>query len=362
MDVQYSVTRNANGSVAQLLRGTDVVPLSGETQEFCDFLTWDSQQPTPLDASISAGIRGYYFADVDRLVDHLKARGLRLFFGNETPTTPLATASCRIPAIGLTLTHLQQAVGRSGLTHSESKSGLYGGPVDPAIVVTNGLIPRIMEQLLQDTSPLRRLSSVPIRRTFLYLDISDFSRRPPGHQSLIMNALTWITRNYRFWDFEFARDVHESQEAMLCIGDGYIFVFTNPWDATYYGAHLANVIERLVATGEMPVEFHFRMGIHVGKVYCFWDIGRQGWNYIGDGINGGNRVLSAIGKDTDDVLFISAEARQEIVAQDVETEPNRTLLANLHNRGRRNDKHGNPWRVYELNHTNAAGLPTLEVS
>ena len=174
-----------------------------------------------------------------------------------------------------------------------------------------------------------------------------------------MNVLMWITQDEKLWNYQSAHEVRIKHEAMLCIGDGYIFVFRNAIDATYYASHIANVIERLVAIGGMPVDFHFRMGVHVGRVYCFWDIGRNNWNYIGDGINGGNRVLSAIGKETDDVIFISADVRQEIMAQDVETEPYKRTLANLQNRGRRNDKHGRPWRVYEVNHTSVAPLPTL---
>jgi class 3 adenylate cyclase len=117
------------------------------------------------------------------------------------------------------------------------------------------------------------------------------------------------------------------------------------------------VIEVMVAKRIVPVEFHFRMGVHVGLVYCFWDAGRNGWNYAGSGINGGSRVLSAIGKDTDDVLFISAEVRQQIIAANDQTSVFRDLIANLHNRGRRNDKHGNSWRVYEVNHTAVGRLP-----
>ena len=115
------------------------------------------------------------------------------------------------------------------------------------------------------------------------------------------------------------------------------------------------------------------MGVHVGEVYCFWDLGRGqqrnsddektddektddeirgDWNYIGDGINGGNRVLSAIGKGTDDVLFISGAVRKKLMDSPF-TNDKKDLIDNLHNRGRRKDKHGKPWRVYEVNHTAA---------
>jgi hypothetical protein len=94
-------------------------------------------------------------------------------------------------------------------------------------------------------------------------------------------------------------------------------------------------------------EFHFRMGLHVGPVRWFWDPRYQRWNYVGQGINGGNRVLSAIGKETDDVVFVSGDVRAAIRAEQVGS----TLPKFMHNRGRRADKHNRLWRVYELNHS-----------
>ena len=93
----------------------------------------------------------------------------------------------------------------------------------------------------------------------------------------------------------------------------------------------------------------------LGLVRTFWDPGRRDWNYIGDGINGGQRVLSAIGKDADDVVFVSGQVRQRVLGgalgADAHTEPGRSVITHLQNRGRRLDKHGYPWRVYQLNHS-----------
>jgi hypothetical protein len=62
--------------------------------------------------------------------------------------------------------------------------------------------------------------------------------------------------------------------------------------------------------------------------------------------------LSAIGKDTDDVVFVSAEVRRAILVG----QPGAQLLGALHSRERhsrerRADKHSKFWRVYELNHS-----------
>jgi len=125
----------------------------------------------------------------------------------------------------------------------------------------------------------------------------------------------------------------------MCIGDGYIFVFKNPTNAVYFGAYLGHLIEVILAN-QWLLEFHFRIGVHCGPVYTFWDPGRDNWNYIGEGINGGNRVLSAMGKEYDDTLYISGDVRHKLMSAADDFPGKKHVLQHLHNRGRRPDKHG----------------------
>ena len=67
---------------------------------------------------------------------------------------------------------------------------------------------------------------------------------------------------------------------------------------------------------------------------------------MGDGINGGKRVLDAIGRDADDLVFISDEVRSEILR--LPSDVHQTFAAAMRNRGRHRDKHDRPWRIYEL--------------
>src|SRR5262249_45909577 len=142
-------------------------------------------------------------------------------------------------------------------------------------------------------------------------DVSGFSKYPPGQQALVVNSLVWLTGDLGFWSYEPAAEALRDLEAQLCIGDGYIYVFRNPLMATFFAAYLAELIEQLVGRRQqmgprgLHVEFHFRMGVHYGLVYRFYDPGREHWNYIGDGINGGSRVLSVIDKKYDDIVFVS---------------------------------------------------------
>ncbi|SIO38361.1 Adenylate cyclase, class 3 [Singulisphaera sp. GP187] len=240
---------------------------------------------------------------------------------------------------------------RPGSSEVGESDGIVGE--ESSLWVPEELDRTLTEELDDETSDVRRLSNWPIRRVFVYTDISDFSRFRPGQQVLIVNGLARLARRPDFWKGDpLAERALADLETMLCIGDGYIFVFKDATHGTYFAAHLAALIELLGAKSLLSVEIHFRMGVHVGPVYCFWDLDRNDWNYIGEGINGGQRVMSVIGRETDDVVFISSRVRQDLLASSDEEGPARLILSNTQNRGRRQDKQGNPWRVYELNHAN----------
>jgi class 3 adenylate cyclase len=351
----YRVTRDGDGSLQQIMRESDGarITLDENDQGFCDFLTWASHlDPIGNVAPFAVKPGASYFAEKNCLVNHCKRHGFMIY----TVREPLRD------------NHLIQR----GETHDGGTRPLafcallraaappHGlGPIDggginriPSLTfITEELLAALQCDLGKEEDAIRRLSAWPIHRSFVYIDISDFSRYQPGQEALIIHALAGIVGDQRFWTSPFVADAWDAIEAWMCIGDGYIFVLKDAILATCFAAYLAQLIEELVARKLTPVEFHFRMGIHCGPVYCFWDPGREDWNFIGEGINGGQRVLAAIGKETDDVLFVSQQVRHEITAQSDHTARHGSVLACLENRGRRADKHGNLWRVYEVNHT-----------
>ena len=210
--------------------------------------------------------------------------------------------------------------------------------------VSPTLLASINAGIADETSDIRRLVSWPIRRVFVYVDVSDFSTMPPGQQALVINSIINIV-DKDAWETSTPRNY----EAKLCIGDGYIFVFRDTMDAIRFAGQFAMLVEVLGAKRLLPVEFHFRMGMHIGDVYCFWDTVSNGWNYIGDGINGGQRVLAAVGKESDDVVFVSEQVRRQVITQNPGTTLYRMVLHNMHSKGRKPDKHGRLWRVFEVN-------------
>src|SRR5262249_39232082 len=124
-------------------------------------------------------------------------------------------------------------------------------------------------------SRIKQYSNIPINRSFVVLDVSDYSTYSPGQQVLIVNSLAEIFNNPSSCDCDAdTKQARDDVEALLCIGDGYIYVMRDALNAARFAAHLANLIEELVARKWVPVRFHFRMGVHVGPVYRFHDPGR----------------------------------------------------------------------------------------
>ncbi|HVY26500.1 MAG TPA: hypothetical protein VHB79_08090 [Polyangiaceae bacterium] len=223
----------------------------------------------------------------------------------------------------------------------QAGDGVWSGTSDLAVAAD--ICAEIAVELDTETSDICRHSTRPIRRAFVYVDISDYSQMPAGLQLLVVLALVRLAEAVE-------KSTGANAEAKLCIGDGYIYAFDDAVAAVRFAGQLLRELEGGVAAGRIP-EFHVRVGAHVGAVRWFWDPGRDDWNYIGDGINGGNRVLGAIGKATDDVIYVSGQVRQEIqVVAEGGLNLAKTLLGAMLNRGRHEDKHKRMWRVYELSH------------
>ena len=347
----YMLTTVEHGKLSDienLEKGTTFSP-NPALPEYKEMLRWIETNLQPsLNLAGPLPERTIVFLSRHALTEHCRRRGLLLYAtSDDVPSWMNSDYG------GVRLCYLSVARSRSPLGESrDSETGIVRHNTNFAVPVSELL--RLNMDLKHEDSGIRRVSSLPVVRTFVYLDVSDFSKYKSGEEALIINSLGAILRDSTLWTGN-AKSVYQKFKTMLCIGDGYIFVFEEPVKATFFAGYLALLIETLVANNELPVEFHFRMGAHLGLVYSFWDPGREGWNYVGDGINGGNRVLAAVGKEQDDVVFISSEVRKAIqAAKNGDFNPGQ-ILSCLTNRGRKSDKHGNPWRVYEMNHTELCG-------
>lgn len=288
------------------------------------------------------------FDNLQDLVSYCKEKNVLLFTGFEDPRNHVINPAGRHkPPPSDNLIGLPVARGPiSGRKIIPDERGIAGEPSQ--FWVTVKLFKELQNELAKE-GDLRRASTWPIVRSFVYVDVSDFSQHLAGQQALIINSLISLVHKPEYWS-PYRPAISEPPDDEICTGDGFIFVFRSPVSAAVFSAHLAQLIEALIATKRVPIEFHFRIGVHVGEVFSFWDPGRGKWNYIGDGINGGRRVLDAIGKDADDVVFISGELKQALQSDVRQSGDGRTVVRCLVNRGRRKDKHKKPWRVYEVNH------------
>lgn len=339
------------------------IPIDAGNPEYCKFLDWIANKPVSPPSTYQNLIPGArYICDEEELYRICRDSGIMLAVAHRGDgSTQLRTDPAQLGGASIILTHGGNPAPAHGSLHRLHKSvqaesvGVilardHLGSVALPIFVTEPLWQRLNQLITDDSSDVRKLSSWPVERTFVYVDISEFSQQPPAHQALIINALIRMVNDRSLWE-NLLDKPWEDLEARLCIGDGYIFVFRTARIAVNFAGFLAMLIESQVGKRLVP-EFHFRIGVHTGEVYRFWDYDH--WNYTGSGIIKGQRVISAIGKEQDDVVFVSSDTRQRILVE----KHGHFLASQMVNRGSRRDKHGERHRLYELNHVSVMGGST----
>ena len=358
------------------------VRIEEHNPEFSDFLTWASvfRPDLFLQSTWERGGPPLTFArSVQQVVDYCKQNCLILSvlpYGDAALVTGAVTAEDGARAMikfatekvhndysysECRYTRLFEAVQTNGAGDT-ADNGITARRLP--VFVSEKLLMELNNALPDENSEVRQLSSLPVERTFLYVDIVKFSKHVVGRQLVIINSLIRIASDKRLWlagkdeAHSFTVASFKDREASLCIGDGYIFVFGNAARAAFFAAFLADTIERLIADNRV-IDFHFRISINTGLVYRFWDpfhhdlgqIKAGRWNYVGHGITDGERGLAAIGKDKEDIIYMSSETRRKILA---EYQSNRNSPYNairwLQNRGRQQDKHELMRGFYEVNH------------
>src|SRR5207249_6545274 len=106
---------------------------------------------------------------------------------------------------------------------AQRKDNLEDGiePRPCRIWVTQKMLTQTLpREVANPDSHLRRVSTWPIDRTFVYVDVSDFSKSPPGQEVLIINSLVRMLNDPGHWIGQ-AQGLPDTIEARMCIGDGY---------------------------------------------------------------------------------------------------------------------------------------------
>jgi len=291
-----------------------------------------------------------HFESAAEVVEHCKEKGLMLWVEPE-PNEPRFQAHPDSDGSG----HFRLVSVRTERKSGVGLDGIHQGDTTD-FTVSERALSEMNEQAGNDRADVRRISNRSINRAFIYLDISDFSTLAPGKQVLVINDLSSqvLLRAYLDHDiYQGQRDV-SGLESQICIGDGYILVYRDAALAAKIACSIAADIDVRRARKWLSVPFHYRMSVHWGPVYSFFDPGRKDWNYVGSGINDGHRVLEAIGSRLDDVVYISESVRDEILRGDTSHAPLSGMHGYMTNEGRSKDKHGIPRRLYRMDHTAVA--------
>lgn len=330
------------------------IPIDPTSKEYGTTLTEISfARNIPVDFNVLKP-KCRYFCDIDSLVDYVRDEGLLLWTEPKQPGGDRHWIPKTSSKFTLFDTRFYQ-LHKVGTVREETDSGFEyqtkRTPVD--IWAAEHCFADLEEHLQLDNSAVRCVSALPTRRCFVYFDISDFSKYRPIEQALVITYLSSLIGKESHWlsSGSIAFQSFEKRWPPLCIGDGYIICYEHATPAVVFAVSLARKIELAIADFSIPIDFHFRVSIHFGKVLRFWDVGKKGWNFVGSGINGGNRVLSAIGKETDDLIFVSWEVRNALMKERNESSLAQRFIEATQPRGRRSDKHGNMWRVFEINHS-----------
>ena len=262
------------------------VPLDPLNADFCDFLGLASQGKYD-GLSLGNLPTAKYLATMKQVVDTFKAHSAMLYIDkNGGPEidkhSPFGRAGVgHSPRAQIQNTDKHSQISqwtffrlyRASSVFDESRvddDGSEIGPVPTSFMVSSVLLLKMREALTNHKSDIRCISTWPVVRSFVYFDVSEFSKQADGRQALIINQIGALTAEPSFWGIGAPELALRDLEASLCIGDGYIFVFSDAVHGVSFAAYMACLVERLVAE-HLCEEIHFRVSVHTGPVYRFWD-------------------------------------------------------------------------------------------
>lgn len=202
--MKYEVTVE-DGKVVSVRTNGRQIDIGQSSQEFCDFLSWASRQPKSVVAEYAVPSPTDYFADCSKLVEHCKKCGVMLT-ANDGYTDDQISFDDTMASVGsASFSLLYRCVVPPPRWHMHmTPSGVI--PEDrPRIWVTRSVFDALQQDILDEDSEVRKITAVPVERTFVYLDISDVSQYPPAQQALAVNALGQIVTDEARWDRTFTR-------------------------------------------------------------------------------------------------------------------------------------------------------------
>jgi hypothetical protein len=215
---QYKIEKDGEGRVSTIRFSADdrQLPIDPDDREYCKFLTWAATQSPPIAATFERLEKGsVYLGQEADVVAYCKEHGVVLLCGVYTgggkhqlasPTSVEHSVPVSVNHDPLKTTNSAGAPGRFLFYRLyKAADGQYtesGGAADCErlqVFVSHSLDVRLNALLADENSEIRALSTWPVEKTFVYVDVSDFSTHPVGRQQLIINSLIQITTNDKLW-------------------------------------------------------------------------------------------------------------------------------------------------------------------
>lgn len=216
MDAKYQFQRLPGGTVE--IRGADgsAIPDDISAEAFLDFLHWNSVQKPIAYPDVCRLEQFYFFNNVTAVVDHFK-RFASLISAQLTDIANSTRQIKRGTSIAVTTGRTQPFYILEKVipypTHPDLLITGFGGletsgfsSVNSGVAVTRETLDRLNDELINEESDVRSVSSWSVSRCFVYLDVSDFSKMPAGHQLLVINSIVRAVQYSGYWEAPAARD------------------------------------------------------------------------------------------------------------------------------------------------------------
>lgn len=160
-------------------------------------------------------------------------------------------------------------------------------------------------ELKDDTTELSKYWRKDRLKTFILIDIVNYSKGDHDKQIRSFSLLRTVI-NERNEDTSI--DFTPFLEAMIPTGDGCYIIMSEKGAAAafWYIRLLLKRINRLNGTVVGPDNIYIKAAMHFGAIDYAIDMNKR-WNYVGDGINDTQRILSSIPKEQLNAIHVSEE-------------------------------------------------------
>lgn len=176
----------------------------------------------------------------------------------------------------------------------------------------------------------------PVEMLIILIDIVGFSQNSSCEQLYVLKTFENLVFEKGAWG-----DLNNYIIDILSTGDGF-YILAKKCFIKNIDTYLCGLVKRIDEYNrhENPQrEINFRCALNIGEVYKWkW---KKGDNYIGQGMNDCQRIISFIPKKLEDVIYFSDSVYKAMLSPS-------GSHPRLQRLGRMYDKHGKPHKIFQL--------------